>query len=83
MAGMLELDFDPETVCRICLSSGTKLFNLYQSTVVDGYILAVPEMISRCLDLQVFSVKIWRADGAEYFLLYLCEMYKMYVLFYL
>lgn len=77
MAGMLELDFDPETVCRICLSSGTKLFNLYQSTVVDGYILAVPEMISRCLDLQVFSVKFGALMAQSIF------CFTFYVLFYL
>lgn len=47
------MDFDPATVCRICLSSTNKLLNIFSSTVVDGYITAVPHMISQCLDLQV------------------------------
>lgn len=50
---MLELDIDPQTVCRICLSASDKLLNLFISTVVDGYIMAVPEMVFNCLGLQV------------------------------
>lgn len=49
----LELDFDPQTVCRICLTSGDRLLNLFASTVVDGYLTAVPHMIQACLDLVV------------------------------
>lgn len=57
----LELDFDPAGVCRICLSSTNKLLNIFSSTVVDGYLTAVPHMISHCLDIQVCLV-FERAD---------------------
>lgn len=49
----LELDFDPQTVCRICLAPSDRLLNLFASTVVDGYLTAVPDMIHACLDLRV------------------------------
>lgn len=51
----LELDFDPQTVCRICLSSDANLLNLFARTLVDGYLTAVPDMIRACLDLKVGS----------------------------
>lgn len=49
----LELDFDPQSVCRICLSSEHKLHNLFARTMVDGYLTAVPDMIHACLGLSV------------------------------
>lgn len=49
----LELDFDPQSVCRICLSSDDRLHNIFARTMVDGYLTAVPEMIQACLGLSV------------------------------
>lgn len=49
------LDIDVNTVCRICLSQPSQLQNLFSSTIVDGYIIAIPEMVKFCLDIMVSS----------------------------
>lgn len=47
--------FDPKNVCRFCLSK-SQLGNLYSSSIVDGDIIAIPDMILHCLDITVSVV---------------------------
>lgn len=49
----LELDFDPQAVCRICLDGEAALLNVFARTLVDGFLMAVPDMIAACLELKV------------------------------
>ncbi len=52
----LKLDIDPHTVCRICLSQQSptnNLMNFFSNTVVEGYIISVPDMVTKCLDIEV------------------------------
>lgn len=54
----LKLDIDPHAVCRICLtqkSATNNLFNYFSNTVVEGYIISVPDMVMKCLDIEVKS----------------------------
>lgn len=47
------LDIDAENVCRICLSQPQNLQNIFTNTIVDGYIIPIPEMVKYCLDIKV------------------------------
>lgn len=52
----LKLDIDPHTVCRICLSQKSltnNLINFFSNVVVEGYIISVPDMVMKCLDIEV------------------------------
>lgn len=52
----LKLEIDPHAVCRICLSQKTQtnsLLNYFSNIVVEGYIIAVPDMVIKCLDIEV------------------------------
>lgn len=47
------------TVCRICLSqqsTNNSLTNFFSNTVVEGYIISVPEMVLKCLDIEVTTL---------------------------
>lgn len=48
-----ELDIDPKTVCRICLGQPTVLSNVFSQSIVDGYLVAVPDIITYTLDINV------------------------------
>lgn len=48
-----ELDIDPATVCRICLSQSGSLQNLFSHSIVDGYVVRLPEVLSYTLDIAV------------------------------
>lgn len=53
------LDIDADTVCRMCLSQPSQLQNLFSSTIVDGYIIRIPEMVKFCLDIIVSAGQIF------------------------
>ncbi|KAJ6633403.1 Zinc finger protein [Pseudolycoriella hygida] len=51
----LKLDIDPHSVCRICLlqkSPTNNLGNFFANTVVEGYIIFVPDMVQKCLGIE-------------------------------
>lgn len=48
-----ELDIDPATVCRICLSQSGPLLNLFSNSIVDGYVVRLPQVLSYTLDITV------------------------------
>lgn len=54
-----ELDIDPKSVCRICLSQTGQLQNIFSNSIVDGYILSVPDIIAFTLEITV-SI-LWNA----------------------
>lgn len=71
----LKLDIDPHAVCRICLSQKSltnNLFNYFSNTVVEGYIISVPDMVMKCLDIEVkIFVLVFRLfSGAQNFFFY-------------
>lgn len=50
------LDMDVHHTCRICLSQPDqeqRLFSLFSSAIVDGFLVSIPEAISFCVDLEV------------------------------
>ncbi|XP_055629171.1 zinc finger protein 37-like isoform X2 [Toxorhynchites rutilus septentrionalis] len=52
------LDMDLEEMCRICLSQtdvNKQLFNIFSSTIVDGFLVAVPDVIMFCVELQILE----------------------------
>lgn len=51
--GTYELDINPKTVCRLCLSQPADLLNIYSSTIVDGYILSIPQILQYTVDIAV------------------------------
>lgn len=51
--GEYELDIDPKSVCRLCLSQPTELLNIYSNTIVDGYILSLPQILLYTVDVMV------------------------------
>lgn len=48
-----ELDINPNDVCRLCLAQPVELFNIYSNSIVDGYIISVPEMLQYTVDIAV------------------------------
>lgn len=48
-----ELDINPKTVCRLCLSQTNKLQNIFSNSIVDGYILSMPDILSYAIDINV------------------------------
>lgn len=55
-----KLDIDPHDICRICMSKTNNLLNFFSNIVVDGYVIAVPDMVMKCLDIEVrrFLIRI-------------------------
>lgn len=51
--GNYELDINPKKVCRLCLSQPPTLQNIFSKSVVDGYIIPVPDMLSFTVDITV------------------------------
>uniref|UniRef100_A0A8D8I8I6 Zinc finger protein 26 n=1 Tax=Culex pipiens TaxID=7175 RepID=A0A8D8I8I6_CULPI len=50
------LDMDVHHTCRICLSQPDqeqRLFSLFSSAIVDGFLVSIPEAISFCVDLEI------------------------------
>uniref|UniRef100_A0A182NDD0 Protein krueppel n=1 Tax=Anopheles dirus TaxID=7168 RepID=A0A182NDD0_9DIPT len=50
------LDVDLHKVCRICLSQtdiNELLFNIFTDAIVDGMLVALPEVIEYCVEIQV------------------------------
>lgn len=52
------LDIDPKKVCRICLSQSDNLQNLFFNSIVDGYILSIPEIVEYAIDIFVSAVDL-------------------------
>lgn len=48
-----ELDINPNEVCRLCLAQPAELFNIYSNSIVDGYIISVPDMLKYTVDIAV------------------------------
>lgn len=51
--GNYELDINPKKVCRLCLSQPSNLQNIFSNSIVDGYIISVPDMLSFTVDITV------------------------------
>lgn len=51
--GTYELDINPKKVCRLCLSQSPNLLNIYSNTIVDGYIITIPQMLTYTVDISV------------------------------
>lgn len=51
--GVYELDINPKKVCRLCLSQPATLTNIYSQTIVDGYILSIPQILQFTVDISV------------------------------
>lgn len=48
-----ELDINPNEVCRLCLSQTSNLLNIYSNSIVDGYIISYPDMLTFTVDITV------------------------------
>lgn len=57
-----ELDIDPKKVCRICLSQSNRLQNIFSNSIVDGYILSIPEIIAYAIDIDVSKPPVQMFD---------------------
>lgn len=53
-----ELDINPKKVCRLCLSQSPNLQNIFSNSIVDGYIISVPEMLVYTVDITVIIIAI-------------------------
>lgn len=51
--GNYELDINPKKVCRLCLSQPSNLLNIFSNSIVDGYIISVPDMLAFTVDITV------------------------------
>ncbi|XP_055326680.1 zinc finger protein 25-like [Sitodiplosis mosellana] len=51
--GNYELDINPKKVCRLCLSQPPNLLNVFSNSIVDGYIISVPDMLAFTVDITV------------------------------
>lgn len=51
-----ELDINPKKVCRLCLSQPSTLVNIYSTSIVDGYIISVPDMLAFTVDITVITL---------------------------
>lgn len=51
-----ELDINPEKVCRLCLSQPPDLRNIFSNSIVDGYIISVPEILEFTVDIKVSKI---------------------------
>uniref|UniRef100_A0A1Q3EZZ5 Putative c2h2-type zn-finger protein n=1 Tax=Culex tarsalis TaxID=7177 RepID=A0A1Q3EZZ5_CULTA len=50
------LDIDLDHTCRICLSqpdSDQRLFSIFSSAIVDGFLVSIPEAITFCVELEI------------------------------
>ncbi|EAT41953.1 AAEL006453-PA [Aedes aegypti] len=50
------LDMDVENMCRICLSqtdASERLFHIFSSAIVDGFLVAIPDVLQFCVNLTV------------------------------
>lgn len=50
------LDMDVDNMCRICLSetdASERLFHIFSSAIVDGFVVAIPDALEFCVDLKV------------------------------
>lgn len=47
-----ELDINPKQSCRLCLIN-TNLQNIFANTMVDGYIISMPEILRSTIDINV------------------------------
>lgn len=54
-----ELDINPKKVCRLCLSQSPNLQNIFSNSIVDGYIISVPEMLVYTVDITVNTVQFF------------------------
>lgn len=51
-----DLDMDVENMCRICLSqtdTSERLFNIFSSAIVDGFLVSIPDVLQFSVDLKV------------------------------
>lgn len=55
--GKYELDINPKKVCRLCLSQPSNLQNIFSNSIVDGYIISVPDMLAFTVDITVNILK--------------------------
>lgn len=53
LEGEYELDIDPNSVCRLCLSQPAELLNIYSNTIVDGSIMSLPQILLYTVDVMV------------------------------
>lgn len=49
-----ELDINPKQVCRLCLDP-TNLQSVFSNSIVDGYIISMPEILRYAIDITVRS----------------------------
>ncbi|XP_055592553.1 zinc finger protein 436-like [Uranotaenia lowii] len=52
------LDVDLQRACRICLSQtdlSEKLINIFSNAIVDGFLVALPEVINYCVGIQILK----------------------------
>ncbi|XP_055534362.1 zinc finger protein 596-like isoform X2 [Wyeomyia smithii] len=63
------LEMDLNTVCRICVSqSRERVYNIFSSAIVDGFLVTIPEIILYCVDL-----KIVQNDGIPCKICHICR----------
>ncbi|XP_031629669.1 zinc finger protein 502-like [Contarinia nasturtii] len=48
-----EFDINPKKVCRLCLSQPPNLQNIFSNSIVDGYIISIPDMLAFTVDITV------------------------------
>lgn len=48
-----ELDINPKEVCRLCLESSNNFSNIFSNSIVDGYIISMPEIMQYTLEIKV------------------------------
>lgn len=61
--GNYELDINPKKVCRLCLSQPqTNLQNIFSSSIVDGYIISIPDMLEFTVDITVSVFELVKID---------------------
>lgn len=78
-----ELDINPKKVCRLCLSQSPNLQNIFSNSIVDGYIISVPEMLVYTVDITVIIkiililpfnlIRLWIIYVCLFFILLHCN----------
>lgn len=49
----LDKDIDPQKICRLCLSQTTDRYTVFSKSIVDGYMIPLPKILSYTLEIQV------------------------------
>lgn len=49
----LDRDIDPQKICRLCLSQTNTMYNVFAKSIVDGYMISLPNIFAYTLDINV------------------------------